>query len=304
MVEPNEIAQNEIAELFSKKNIEDYVLYKETIEQHDGKEYDIVIAEGFLPTIENWNEVLDKLKSLVKKNGILVITCQDEMGMFVERMKRLVGHMLVKNILPYNDKVAKLVEIFEPQFKLLHGASRPIEDWVQDQLLCEDFNCDNMLDLKKAIMIIGEEWDVLGCSSPDFFSDFSWYKDVEYDYKKSYCEQYDKKSYNLLLAGREEIDISGIDVSKVRENIERIRKLEITYENLKKEEIIKEIICELNKLLGILEGCDDELVGFLNDTVKILLHEDSELDLTDYPKFCQCFGRSQQYISFVKKWNH
>ena len=302
MVEPNETAQNEIIELFSKKNIENYILYKETIEQHDGKEYDIVIAEGFLPVIENWNDVLNKLKSLVKKNGILVITCQDEMGRFVEGIKRLVGHMLVKNILSYDDKVAKLVEIFEPQLKLLHGVSRPAEDWVQDELLCEAFHCDNLLNLKKAIMVMGDEWDILGCSSPDLFSDYSWYKDVEYDYKKSYCEQYDKKSYNLLLAGREEIDISGIDVSRVRENIERIQRLESAYENLEqKEEIIKEIICELNKLLEILEGHDAELAGFLNDTVKILLYRNSKLDLANYPKFCSCFGRTQQYISFVKK---
>lgn len=303
MVEPNETAQNEIIELFSEKKIEDYVLYKETVEQHNGKEYDIVIAEGFLPTIENRAEVLDKLKSLVKETGILVITCQDEMGMFVERMKRLIGHRSVKNILSYHDKVKKLTDLFEPQLKLLHGVSRPIEDWVQDQILCEDFNCNDILDVKKAIQGIGDKWDVLGCSSPDFFSDYSWYKDIEYDYKKSYCEQYDKKSYNLILAGREEIDTSNIEVSIVRTSVEKIRKLEIEYENSeqKEEKVIQEIIYELQKLYELIQKCDKELAVFLSETIEILTNTPNKSELTDYPNFCKCFGRSQQYISFVKK---
>lgn len=303
MVEPNETAQNEIIELFNERNIKNYELYKETVEQHSGKVYDIVIAEGFLPTIENSNEVLNKLKCLVKKNGILVITCQDEMGMFVERMKRLIGHILVQNLYSYSDKVAKLVEMFEPQLKLLHGVSRPIEDWVQDQILCEDFNCDNVLNLKKAIMSIGEEWDILGFSSPDFFSDYSWYKDIEYDYKRLYCEQYEKKSYNLILAGREELDTSKIDISKVRESIEKIRKMEIIYENLgkKEESVIKKIECELIKMYGFLKDHDEEIAKFISETVDILQHGVNGIQFKDYPTFCKSFGRSQQYISFVRK---
>ena len=306
MVEPNETAQNEIIELFCERKIEDYVLYKETVEQHSEKEYDIVIAEGFLPTIENGTEVLGKLKSLVKANGILVITCQDEMGMFVERMKRLVGHIAVQNICLYQDKVKKLVEIFKPQLKFCHGMSRPAEDWVQDQLLCEDFNCETVLDLKKAIQSIDEGWDELGCSSPCFFSDYSWYKDVEYDYKKSYCEQYAKKSYNLVIAGREEIDTANIDVLIVRKGLEKIRELEIAYENLKhkEEKLIHEIVCELQKLNELLKDNDKELAGFLRDTMDILTSKTDKLNLNDYPNFCKCFGRSQQYISFVRKRNY
>lgn len=303
MVEPNETAANEIIELFKEHMVDNYLLYREAVEQHNGKKYDIVIAEGFLPTIDNWREVLDKLKSLVNENGILVITCQDELGMFVERMKRLVGHMLVRNISVYSEKVERLVEMFEPQLKLLHGVSRPAEDWVQDQLLCEDFNCNDVLDLKRAIQIIGDDWDVLGCSSPDLFSDYSWYKDIEYDYKKAFCEQYDEKSYNLIIAGREEMDISGIDVHEVRRRINKIRELEVSYENIHQngEKNINEIICELQKLSVMLKNCDKELTEFIMETVEILKNNIEKIDLSRYKNFCKCFGRSQQYISFVKK---
>ena len=226
--------------------------------------------------------------------------------MFVERMKRLVGHIAVQNICLYQDKVKKLVEIFKPQLKFCHGMSRPAEDWVQDQLLCEDFNCETVLDLKKAIQSIDEGWDVLGCSSPCFFSDYSWYKDVEYDYKKSYCEQYAKKSYNLVIAGREEIDTANIDVLIVRKGLEKIRELEIAYENLKhkEEKLIHEIVCELQKLNELLKDNDKELAGFLRDTMDILTSKTDKLNLNDYPNFCKCFGRSQQYISFVRKRNY
>ncbi|HBV84963.1 MAG TPA: hypothetical protein DEB74_19615, partial [Lachnospiraceae bacterium] len=180
------------------------------------------------------------------------------------------------------------------------------EDWVQDQLLCEDFNCETVLDLKKAIQSMDEGWDVLGCSSPCFFSDYSWYKDVGYDYKKSYCEQYAKKSYNLVIAGREEIDTANIDVLIVRKGLEKIRELEIAYENLKhkEEKLIHEIVCELQKLNELLKDNDKELAGFLRDTMDILTSKTDKLNLNDYPNFCKCFGRSQQYISFVRKRNY
>lgn len=174
LLEPNEVAQKEIEELFVKYGISDYQLYKSSIEDFEGQEkYDIVLAEGFLPTIENWEQVFELLTKRVEDKGILVITCQDEMGMFVERMKRLVGHIVIKGIKDYEKKVDKLVEVFEPQLKFLGGVSRPARDWVQDQLLCQDFNIEEPLTMKRAIQFLDGKWEYLGSSSPNFFTDYS-----------------------------------------------------------------------------------------------------------------------------------
>lgn len=301
IVEPNETGQQDIIALFDEMGMNNYRLHSTSIEEFDVGKYDIVIAEGFIQTIENNQEVLKKLKSLVNEKGLLVITCQDEMGMFVERMKRLVGNIATKETVSFDEKVKGLVQIFEPQLKKLRGASRPPEDWVLDQMLCEDFNCRDMLTLKVAIQLMGDEWDVLGCSGPQLFGDFSWYKEIEYDYKLDYYRQYEEKLYNLLIAGRTEVDVSEINVRKIKNLVYEIRDLAIDYETLGADEknigkiidLLKDILCEVREK-------DTEFAGYLEDLIEILGRGDEKINYSEYPFFCGCFGRSQQYISFIK----
>lgn len=64
--------------------------------------------------LSNQQEIINKLKDLVIDNGIIVTTCTDEMCWFIERMKRLLGWIITKNLDNYEDKVNCLVEIFKP----------------------------------------------------------------------------------------------------------------------------------------------------------------------------------------------
>lgn len=303
LVEPNETGRKEIKELFGKMNIDDYELIGKGVEElQSNDKFDVVIAEGFLQSIDNWDIVFASLMKLVENHGILVITCADEWGMFVERMKRLVGQSAIKDILDYDKKVEKLVDIFGPQLKLLSGASRLPIDYVQDNLLCEDFNCTNYLTLKKAIQFVGEEWDILGCSGPNFFQDYSWYKDIDADYKAEYCRQYDKKAYNLILAGRDEIAISEKQAQDAEDIMKRIKELQIVFEECKEyeEKYIEEIIVLLEQLGSVMYEFDGEMETFVRETIAILKRGKDIGDLTEFPMFCKSFGRSQQYISFIK----
>lgn len=303
LVEPNETGRKEIKELFGKMNMTDYELIGKGAEELEGDhKFDIVIAEGFLPTIDNWDVVFKSLMKLVGDQGILVITCTDEWGMFAERMKRLVGHSLIKDISDYDKKVEKLVGIFEPQLKLLSGATKLPIDYVQDNLICEDFNCRNYLTLKKAIQFVGEGWEVLGCSGPNFFEDYSWFKDIDVDYKTEYCKQYDKKAYNLVLAGRNEIIISEEQAKRAGNIIEQIKELEIAFEEADEyeEKYVKRIIEFLEELRTVVHDFDEEMETFIDETIAILKMGKAVGDLSVFPMFCKSFGRSQQYISFVK----
>lgn len=303
LVEPNETGRKEIKELFEKMNMMDYELIGKGAEElQEDYQFDIVIAEGFLPTIDNWDIVLKSLMRLVGDHGILVITCTDEWGMFAERMKRLVGHGLIKDIPDYDKKVEKLVEIFEPQLKLLSGATKLPIDYVQDNLICEDFNCRNYLTLKKAIQFVGDDWEVLGCSGPNFFEDYSWFKDIDVDYKAEYCKQYDKKAYNLVLAGRNEIAITEEQSRHGEDIIEQIKELEIAFEEADEyeEKYVKGIIELLEELRKTVHDFDEEMEVFITETIAILKKGKKVGDLSEYPMFCKSFGRSQQYISFVK----
>lgn len=302
MVEPNEVGCTEIKKLFSQLGLGKYNLLNIPIEEFDSEQkFDIVIAEGFLPVISNWQTIFKKLKSLVGRGGILVITCEDEIGRFVERVKRFIAHIVTKEIKDYDEKLERMIEIFSPQMETLTGRSRPIKDWIEDEILFEDYN-RRTLTIKKAIELIGDEWDILGCSSPSFFVDYSWYKDVNSDYKNDFCRQYEKKSYNLILAGRGEIDAEENMVRQITGYIEKVQELDILYEKSEENnsDYIKQAVACLKRIAESVSDFDNELLIFLQDAIQILEADSCQIDFSKYPNFNKAFGRSAQYISFVK----
>ena len=91
IVEPNPTGRVEINRLFEKYKItkDKYNCISSTIEEFvTDKTYDFVIAEGFIPGLSNPKEILGILEKYTHKNSIIIITCVDEIGLYVERMKR------------------------------------------------------------------------------------------------------------------------------------------------------------------------------------------------------------------------
>ncbi len=261
-----------------------------------------MIAEGFLPYIYNQCEVINKLQDLTASEGIVVITCSDDVCMFIESMKRLIGISLVSAIDNYSEKVDYLSELFEPQLKKLRGVSRSAKDWIQDQILNPAGVNGMELSLLQAIEYFEKEFDILG-SSPHMFTDYSWYKDIWYDYKKEYKEQFRKKRLNLLQANAPERVLPIEQSDRLAEYFVSIKNLAAKYEKTLEIDFINKIIEEL----GFVQKLSKQ---FLNDKFIIILQEIAQLlcciqrnekvAMENYPQFFGAFGRTQQYISFVK----
>lgn len=307
LIEPNKKGINDMSQLFLEHEIdkECYNIINCKIEEFTtNSKYDIIIAESFLPALVNKKEVIDNLIKLTNERGIIVITCIDEIGFFIEQMKRLIGHVLTSNIKDFSKKTEKLCEIFEPQLNLLQGVSRNVVDWVQDQLI-NPANNTSTLSLEEAIVYLGQEFDVLG-SSPNLFVDYSWYKDIDFDYKKEYKKQFSIKRHNLLMCGLEETFLLPEENEYLLNNIRAIRQYAIDYERSYDKNNIKSIIYYLNNILHIMKRIDSKLykvVIELNEILTTLLNKGDQLniDLSKYKNFFSAFSRSQQYISFVKK---
>lgn len=305
IVEANPQGIADMQELFAKNNIVEnqYTIYQDKIENYiTNKKYDIVIAEGFLPYIYNQCEVINKLQDLTASEGIVVITCSDDVCMFIESMKRLIGISLVSAIDNYSEKVDYLSELFEPQLKKLRGVSRSAKDWIQDQILNPAGVNGMELSLLQAIEYFEKEFDILG-SSPHMFTDYSWYKDIWYDYKKEYKEQFRKKRLNLLQANAPERVLPIEQSDRLAEYFVSIKNLAAKYEKTLEIDFINKIIEEL----GFVQKLSKQ---FLNDKFIIILQEIAQLlcciqrnekvAMENYPQFFGAFGRTQQYISFVK----
>lgn len=305
LVEANPQGVDDMQELFETYKVpkDRYSIFKEKIEDFRGeKKYDIVIAEGFLPYIYNPKEVIDKLRSLVAINGIIVITCSDYVCMFIESIKRLVATYLSKDLDEYNDKVEYLAHIFEPQLSKLRGVSRNAKEWVQDQILNPAGINGIELSLVQAIEYFGDDFDILG-SSPRMFTDYSWYKDIWYDYKTDYKEQFRKKQLSLLQANTPEVILPMEYADKLAGHFVNIRKLAADFENTLKTDYVDQILGEMHFMIegGMAKYLSEDFMRVfyeIKEVLSIVLNGE-EVIMEKYPRFFEAFGRTQQYIAVV-----
>lgn len=306
LVEANEAGQEDMQKLFAKQNVPEdkYEIFSCKIEDYKtDKKYDIIIAEGFLPNVYNKQEIIDKLQELVSENGIVVITCIENAAVFVEVIKRLIGVALTSNINEYDKKVKYLSDFFEPQLNKLRGVSRSAKDWVQDQIMNPVNVNGTELTMLQAIEYFENGFDVLGCS-PQMFTDYSWYKDIWYDYINDYKEQFNRKRLSLLLANRPELILPEEKVEILVKGFEGIKEYASEYEKEYDGQFIDSILQEMGRMAAILEqDFDVEFLDIFHEIREALLclQKGENIDIENYPKFFSAFGRTQQYISFVKK---
>lgn len=300
LLEPNEVARKELEAKFEFHNISNdrYTLYSDTLQEYrTEKKYDIVIAEAFFHISKDWKNMLALLKKYTYTNSIVIVTCSDEISFYVEKMKRVVLQYLVRDVKEHNKKIEIVRNIMKPQLATLNGMSRAVEDWIEDMIFFP--YGDEFMDMKKAIEEYSGEFDILGASQ-NIFVDYSWFKDIEYDYISSYKKQYDEKKHMFMLAG---------DDCEVKRTVEENKKLENAV--IKANRVAKRIEeenCEISELIPAIRDVSNFVVNpiicqFNDEVVKIIeaLEMNQKIDWTYYSTYMKCFGKTMQYISFVKR---
>lgn len=305
LVEPNKAGIQEMKNLFDEYQIpqERYVIKECTIEEAQFHEkYDVIIAEGFLHALDNCEEIIRKLSGLVKEGGVIVITCMDSVGMFVEQMKRLICHILIREVEDYDIQVEMCVKFFEGQMKHAKGMSRSVEDWVKDDMLNPTFNNKKIMSIEKAFEIFPKNFSVLG-SSQKIFTDYSWYKDLEYDERKNLKQQYRTKKHNFLMTGLDETAL-GVDASIFLESkINEIRNYAIAYEEEYSSFYLEKIEEDLYALKPVVKKISAQCLEFtdnVREVIDILKRGETVGDFSEYRGFYSAIGRTQQYLSMVK----
>lgn len=185
----------------------------------------------------------------------------------------------------------------------MKGVSRSPKEWVQDQILNPAAVNGTELTLTQAIAYFGDEFDVLG-SSPGMFTDYSWYKDIEYGYKKDYQSQFERKRLSLLMAGIPEVLVSVEQAEILVRQIKKIKRLESEYEKTSDMTKISDILEEMYAMEQVLKDNFNkaflEVFCEIKEILSILLKE-NKVEMEKFPHFFKAFGRTQQYISFVRK---
>lgn len=305
LVEANPRGVEDMERLFQHENIgkEKYTIFQTKIEDYKTKKrYDFILAEGFLQYLDNQETVVNKLKSLAADHGVVMVTCSDDVCLYIELMKRLIGLIITKDINDYNLKVEYLLKMFGESLSFLNGASRLPVDYIRDNFLNPSYANGNELSLIQAIHLFGDEFDVLG-TSPSMFVDYSWYKDIDFDYKKSYAVQYKEKNMSLLLANMDEIILQSEESDELGKLFRNIKKLENQYEHTYRDDYLEDILDEIKKLNRLFKGYNKELELIFTEIENALKNAmDKEIiDIKESLHFYKAFGRTQQYIAFEKK---
>ena len=302
LVEPNGVAREELYQKFEENNVPShrYTVYAETMERFKpSRKYDVLITEGIIHGMDNWREWMTRLADYAHENSVIIVTCMNEIGCYVEKMKRVILQYITREITDHKEKVAALKVILEPQLQSLNGMSRSAEDWIEDQILAPCFLKQDCMTMGMAIEYYKDDFDVLG-SSQNIFVDHSWYKDINYDYIASYINQYNEKKHMFLLAG---------DSYEVCRTIEENHQLEdavvIANDIARKVEEENIGIEELkDAVINVSKNTDNSvIIDFNIELVKIIdkINNNDEIDWSEYQTFTTSFGKTMQYISFMKR---
>lgn len=309
IVEPNKTGQEAMINLFQSYNINpsQYTIYDCMIEQFDSaKQYDFVIAEGFLPSLDNRKMQEAVIESLVRKvnrgGGYIVVTSMCVFSYFFEDVRRMLGYLLICECTSYEERVKILSQAFVAHLESLKFASRPIDDWVKDAILNPALDTE-FLDMGECVAEFCKRAcvEVVGIS-PALVSNLSWYKDMEYSYATTIREQFRLKQHCLLsidlLDNAREISSNQRlekDLKRFRALIVELKQGGSALEIMQKAILVLQEILERNQDLGTAFSLPLlEVIAFLregNITAK---------GVASLGDFAKAWGRGQQYISFKR----
>jgi len=303
-VEPNPKAQEDLLELFDKYGVDRkrYNLYRCKIEEFDSCEkYDLVIAEGVIPGLYDRREIIKKLTSFVKIGGAIVVTCCDDISYFFEILKRLIGFILLKKkgVVEFNDKVRILSQAFESHLKSLKYSSRFLSDWVMDQFFTP-YVTGKMFSIAECIEEFGREFLVLGCS-PSMFTDYSWYKNLDFNMQEHKLKQFYKKRHILFFYDLEESERPIGFNEELAARTKEFRSLVGILENEYNDKNMIDIIQNLHELKVLASTVDTRISDAIDESVRLISdNEIDELKIHNAEKLAQAFGKGQQYVSLTK----
>ncbi len=186
LVEPNRQVLPRLKTLFKKFDLEKHIvrLVQETIESFESKTlYDIVLAEGFLGTLPNRDQMVQKISTFLRPGGLAVISFGDRYGCLLEMTKRMIlwrACQLGKIDNVYSQDSLELARwLYEQDFARLNS-SRSFEVWWKDTLVNPFVSSATRWSYPELLPLV----ESIGCefysSSPKWASidHFTWYKNV------------------------------------------------------------------------------------------------------------------------------
>lgn len=302
LVEPNPNANKNILRIFKKLKvpIKKTKIIKQKFEDFNvKKKYDLVICEAWLGINKKERRLISKLGSLVKNNGILIITSSSSISFLSNIIRRFIGLNLTTKITEFNKKTNYLVNFYKDHLKTMKNMSCPYKDWVQDCLIGAGF-LNIHPNPQEIFQDVGKRFNFYN-SYPKFYADWRWYKDLinnQFNTKDKFLDQYNKNAHNFIDYKFYFPEIRSDQNIKLSHKSRELLNLLIQNENAlnsKNYKLFLNKLIEIHKLLKsnkiILKGIDE---------VINVLRKKKFFGASKLKYFKSNFGRELFYISLIK----
>ena len=266
---------------------------------HIKETFDIVIAEGCIPYQIDPVSILSHVSSFVEDGGALLITSVSAVGFLSEIIRRLARDVFMKPNEDINIQLDVLKPLFEPHLKTLKSMSRPIDDWILDNIV-QPYHKVKLLSIPDTISALNTKFDVLG-TSPKFITDWRWYKDItgkDRGFNEIAIGNYYRNNLKFLdyrFAFPQHSREFGFELeAKCGEAWDLMCKLESG--KLKRWDAIWKLLDEITKLI---QSLAPETAKAINEaSLWIQDGVPAERDLKNFPRW---WGHGQQYLSFIRR---
>ncbi len=288
-----------LAEYFPDKTCHEFVLSRIQAFESDER-FDVVLCEGVIPHQDDPVAFTRHVGKYTKPGGVLVITTADYVGFLAEVLRRLIRDTLIDSDADIKKQLEILCPLFASHCATLPGMSRPVEDWVTDNILHPWVN--PLFSIEEAITGLDDQFEVVG-TSPRFITDWRWHKDIygaQALVNQVAIEQYRKSGLSVIDYRFVLPELDAAVGKRIQDLCEKVYWLMVDIETKKTPRFV-EVSALCDELSAILTPIAPETAAGI-DEASVYFRNPSAYDpATCFNRFKPFFGRAQQYISFVRK---
>lgn len=305
LIEPNSTGRNELADMFATHGVTRAEIRPCRLEEDAaGDLFDIVLCENLIPGLNNKEAFLSILATRVRPGGFLVITCQDRLSMFFESIRRYVAVEMVAATPEFKEQIACLSSVFSHHTKTLAGMTRPVDDWVMDNLIAPPlFNIEDYFSVSDALNFLGRDY-FFHHLAPAMLPDHRWYKQLPnepLDYNRHYLDAFATLRHNLV----EYRSVTGPREPQLNDSLD---ELCLSFAKLARAHWLTPQGSDRDAALGILQAVATNVATIplaraaCEDAIRLFASGPFTADgvAHGHPEFAGAFGRGVQYLSLAK----
>ncbi len=302
LVDGNPVGLSEARKLLAEHAPECNVRFIESmIEEFGGEAVDIVICEGTIPFQLDPKAITRKVASFSRPGGLVTITTVDTVSYLAEGLRKLACECIADPAIAPLERLELLRPFLAPHLATLPAMSRPIDDWIWDNILQP--LAPGLFSIPDAIVALDDDFDFYG-SSPSFVTDLRWYKELIGEarningraiaaYRHGIINFLDRRTETLAplddAAGSAVIDLSNEIV-----NIVLAPQLGSARDRA------KEIVKPLRALRELVSSRSTLTAETLEFVAAMFADEAFDRFAADSP-FLSFFGRGQQHVTFLRR---